>query len=70
MINSSANEGKRWDGWRWVPVDEAKTVHNVPVQGPQSERKIYVGNIPPGTTEVNLKQFCKSSSTILHVCDK
>ena len=40
-------------------MEEAKAVQQLPVHGQQSERKIYVGNLPVGTTDVSLKQFCK-----------
>ena len=59
-----------WDGFQWVdriamdPVAAVASTGGVgglpPIAtGNQKDRRVYVGNLPPGTTPEQLKEFSK-----------
>lgn len=64
---AKAKEGapqRFWDGFQWVDrtplvaaVGSAPAVTAQLALGNQKDRRVYVGNLPPGTTAEQVKEF-------------
>ena len=73
-----APPNKVWDGFQWVdriavvaPSAIAQVVSSINSTGTasgigsQKDRRIYVGNLPPGVNEEIIKSFCECTSVTI-----